>query len=535
MIDVNKTIYEAWLPSLAEHKKDEALFYEGRSINYAEFHRLINRASYAYRALGLQEGDVIAILAPNTPEAIASFFAASQCGLKVSMLHPLSKKEAILEDYRSKGAKLLVAASLLLSNMDSILDEDIKILSLPIKSSLPLLKKLLYPLINKADRLDYRKHPNLHSFEEFKKEDRTLSRYDSKEGRIYLGSGGTSGKEKSIVLSDYAFLSLIKVVPELIDKRDGVFANLQAFSALPLFHGFGLAISIMSFLYHGGSNFLVLKFRSKKAVAALKRKRKESIFVGVPAMYQAMMHNQEFTGEKLKRIRASFVGGDFIPPSLFASFEGKIRQAGGSSYLHEGYGLTETVTVNCVNTDVAFKKGSIGKPISNIDIKIIDEQGKILGPNQEGEMIVAGPTLMNGYLEGEDPFIEIEGARYVKTGDIGRKDEDGFLYFLSRKKRTIKKKGFNIYPLLVEKEVSSIEGVEECAYLSKFGEKEEETYLFLHLKDGAKEEKVSETIKKMIKEKFFDFVLPDHFIFVPTFPRTKVAKIDAKGLWQYVK
>ncbi|MCR5091941.1 MAG: acyl--CoA ligase [Bacilli bacterium] len=534
MIDVNKTAYEAWLPVCEEYSKNEALFYEGKSISYLSFKKMINRIAYAYRELGLKEGDTIDILAPNLPEALASFFAASQCGLKVSLLHPLSKPAAVLEDYKNKGAKLLVSASLLLANMPSILNEDIQILSLPIKGSLPLFKKVLYPLINRKDRLDYKGHPNLHSLNEYKKEDTKSVTYDSKMGRVFLGSGGTSGKEKSIILSDYAFLSLIYSVPELIDKIDRNFTNIEMFSALPLFHGFGMAIGLMAFLYFGGSDFLVLKFRSKKAVQMVKR-NKEAVFVGVPAMFQAMVNNKDFRGEKLKRIRASFVGGDFIPPALFDSFEGRIAEFGGKSYLHEGYGLTETVTVNAVNTDVARKKGSIGKAISCADHLIIDDDGKVLPPNTVGEIVVTGPTLMNGYLEGEDPFIEIDGKRYVKTGDLGKKDEDGFLYFICRKKRTIKKKGFNIYPLLVEKEISNLKGIVECAYLSRFGEKEEETYLFVHIDESIPSVEAKEEIALCIKKHFYEYVLPDHYVFTEAFPRTKVGKMDTKALWEYIK
>ena len=450
------------------------------------------------------------------------------------MLHPLSKEESIIEDYRNKGAKLLVSASILLANMPKIIDSEMEILSLPIKSSLPFVKKLLYPLVNKTDRIDYRKYPRIHCFDDYRSIDETYISYPSTEGRIYLGSGGTSGKEKSIVLSDFAFLSLTKATPKIIGRLDGDFTNLQMFSALPLFHGFGLSIGIMTMLYYGGNDFLVPKFRSRKAVEALKRNKK-TIFVGVPAMYQAMINNKDFSGEKLKNILVSFVGGDFIPPTLFEAFEGRIRSYGGNSYLHEGYGLTETVTVNSVNTDAEHKKGSIGKTIDGVKALIINDEGEILSANEPGEIVVSGPTLMNGYLEGENPFVDIDGVRYVKTGDLGKMDEDGYLYFLSRKKRTIKKKGFNIYPLLVEKEVSSLPEIKECAYLSRFGEKEEETFLFVHLADGIDQKTAEERIVSCIKEKFYDYVVPNHLLFVGKFPRTKVAKMDTKALWEYVK
>lgn len=167
-------------------------------------------------------------------------------------------------------------------------------------------------------------------------------------------------------------------------------------------------------------------------------------------MFEALLKNKNFYGEKLKNIDICFIGGDFIPPSLLQRFNKRLEENGSKAKVFEGYGLTETVTVMSVNTFENNCLGSVGKPINNVKVKILDDDHNVLNCFEKGEIAISGPTLMNGYLEGESNFIEIDKERYVLSGDIGYLDDEGFLFFVSRKKRIIKKKGYNIFPLEIE-------------------------------------------------------------------------------------
>ncbi len=224
------------------------------------------------------------------------------------------------------------------------------------------------------------------------------------------------------------------------------------------------------------------------------------------------------------------VGGDFIAPSLLKRFNEKAEKAGSKGRLYEGYGLTETVTVLSVNTLSAHKEGTVGRCIAGVKAVVLDEENNVLPPNQEGELAIAGDTLMNGYLGGNNPFIEINGERYVKSGDIGKIDEEGYLTFVSRKKRMIKKKGFNIYPLRIEKRICSIPGVDECAYFARREKEHEATYLYLVVHEQGEKDAILSKSQQILKNEFFDYEYPEHLEIRPDLPKTNVGKIDYKVL-----
>ena len=528
-VDPSKTFYRILEKNVADFPKEPAIFYQGATIAYSSLLSIVNKMAQTFLDCGLKQGDTITLLSPNTPEAVAVFYAASQLGLKLSLLHPLSKLEQILLDKKEKGSKLLIIASILIPTLPGLLENGLSILAIEVKGSLPLIKKLLYPLAMKDDSFSWKKHPEVIRFSKQKKRCLEVVDYPSKEGRILLCSGGTSGKEKSIVLSDFAFLSLIKTVPTIVDDSEEGVAQYVMLAALPMFHGFGLAMGILTFLCYGGSIELLPKFRTQKALAVFSHRRK-AVLIGVPVMYEALLKNPNFDEKKLKYLHEAFVGGDFISPSLIKRFDEKAKKAGSKGKLLEGYGLTETVTVLTVNRLSANKEGTIGQCLPGIEAIVIDEDGNVLPPNQEGELLFTGDTMMNGYLDGEDPFVEINGKRYVKTGDIGKIDEEGYLTFVSRKKRMIKKKGFNIYPLRIEKRISSIQGIDECAYYSKFGKTSEESYLDLVLGEGSEKQTVLKEVEQVLKKEFLEFEFPDHIQIKSDLPKTNVGKIDYKIL-----
>lgn len=529
MFDLKKTTYEVFRESVLKFPKQPAIYYMGSLITYQAFLKMINRMAACYKKLNIKQGDTITILAPNTPEGIASYYAASQLGIKASLLHPLSKEERIKEDIKQKDSKLLVTASMFLCDNPGLLNSGFPILAIEVKTSLPAISRLAYPYLYKNDNFAFDKHPEVIRFSKCREEYAGYVHYDNCEGRVYLASGGTSGKEKSIILSDYAFLSLISTGPDILGLSEEKMAGKSMMSALPMFHGFGLTMGIMVMLCYGGSMYLLPKYHTKDVVKALKHNHCHYM-IGVPVMYEALLRNPKFSGDILKNLSIAFVGGDFIAPSLLERFNNHMRENNSEGTLYEGYGLTETVTVLSVNTPSAHRDGSVGKPLSVVDVKIIDEENNILPPNQKGEIAVAGETLMNGYLGGEDPFVELEGRKYVKSGDIGYLDEDGFLYFISRKKRMIKRKGFNIYPLPIEKRVTDLSSVVEAAYLSRIENGREETYLFIHLDKESDPKKTEDEIKGIIKAEFFPYEMPDHIIMKDDFPKTKVAKIDYNAL-----
>lgn len=526
MVDVKKTIYENFRATAIQRGSNDALYYEGATLSFLDLLKLTNQFAAYYDTLGLQENDIITIVAPNTPESVAAFLGASQAGIKVHLLHPLTSQENILKEFKNKHSKLLVTVSLFIRFYDKLLDKNIPMLILDFTNSLPLAKKIGFYLFNHKKLSPYHKHKELPRFRNACKNrtDKEIH-YPPEKGRILLSSGGTTGESKTIILSDFAFTSVIQTGPWILNTDEKNVLNKTMLAALPMFHGFGLTMGVLTLLLFGGRIGLLPSFRTKKVIQLLKKGHLD-LLIGVPALYEALLKNKRFNGKLIKPIRECFVGGDFISPSLIERFDKRLKEAGSEGRMLEGYGLTETVTVLSVNRLCENKMGSIGKPLPGIEVKILKENGEECGLNENGEITITGPTLMNGYFKQEDPFYHFEGEKWVKSGDIGYKDEDGFLYFVSRKKRMIKKKGLNIYPLAIEKYVSSLPYVEECAYLGDTYKNRDYTALFVHLKEKTDISAVEGDIRKSLKQEFNAYEMPDYIFSKESFVHTNVGKID---------
>lgn len=528
MIDTSKTIYENFRSTALLRGLNPAAYYEGKTISYLKLLELTNRFAAYYYSLGISQNDILTIVAPNTPESVAAFLGASQAGIKVHLLHPLTSQENILKEFKEKNSKLLVTVSFFIRFYDKIVKENIPMLVLNFTDSLSPIKKLGFGIINYSKLLPFYRNRQLPRFNKVakKRADKEID-YDVKSPRIYLSSGGTTGVSKTIELSDYAFTSLISTGTWIVNSKPEQMYDKTMLAALPMFHGFGLTMGVLTMLLYGGRIALLPTFRTKKVIALLKKKRLE-LLIGVPAVYEALLKNKKFKGNLIKDIRECFVGGDFISPSLIERFNQRLKESGSQGRLLEGYGLTETVTVLSVNRLLDHKDGSIGKPLPGIIVKILDDNNKELPVGEKGEIAVAGPTLMNGYFEHEDPFLHKANMNFVKTGDIGYVDKDGFLYFVSRKKRMIKKSGMNIYPLAIEKYVSTLPYIEECAYLGETYKGRDYTALFVHLKEEKAD--AENAIRSSLKGTFNKYELPDYVFMADEFKHTNVGKIDYVSL-----
>ncbi len=530
MIDTSKTIYQNFRAISLIRGTNDAVYFEGKKISYLKMLELTNRFASYYYSLGLTQNDLITIVAPNTPESIAAFLGASQAGIKVHLLHPLTSQENILKEFEEKNSKLLVTVSFFIRFYDKIIDKKLPTLILGLTDSLSPIKKVGFGLFNYKKLAPYYNHKELPRYKKVCKNrsDKEIS-YDSTSPRILLSSGGTTGASKTIELNDCSFLSTIKNGPWIINCTPEEMYSQTMLAALPMFHGFGLCMGVLTLLLSGGKIAVLPTFHTKSVIALLKKNRLQ-LMVGVPAVYEALLKNKHFHGKLLKNIRECFVGGDFISPSLIERYNKRLEEAGAEGKLLEGYGLTETCSVLSVNRLIDRGINSIGRPLPNITVKILDDDGNEKKANEEGEITVGGPTIMSGYFEKEDPFYYINGKRFIRTGDIGKIDENGFLYFISRKKRMIKKSGLNIYPLAIEKFTSTLPYIEECAYLGKTIKGRDYTALFVHLKEGYSLEEVEKDIRKSLKGTFNKYEIPDFIFPKEKFTHTNVGKINYLSL-----
>lgn len=532
-----QTLYESVYNTAITYPKRKAFYYKGKYYNYEYLLSKINNFAYHFKKLGFKKDDVITVCLPNIPEALYLFYAINQIGAIANVIHPLMKEEQLEEILKRCDSRILFVLDTRYNEFKKLNNEGIKVYSVSPTHECNFILNFLYHRINKKD-LTYLKDKNsYYSINEFYKEKEKITEFDkdNKKDCVYLHSGGTTGNPKTIALSSYAINNVCLSCYEVLNFKEGEVT--YVLSVLPMFHGFGLTICMHIELAYGGCDMLMPKFSSKETIKFLK-KGKLNFIVGVPILFEGLLRNKDFKGKNLASLRNCFVGGDFVSDSLLERFNKRMEEANSSCRLGVGYGLTETVTVCSVNSIKETKKGTVGKPLRNVKAGIIDENNNLLKPNEKGEIIIGGPTLMNGYRhsvnsEGDNIFIDFDNEKYIKTGDYGYIDEEGYIHFEQRIKRLIKVNGINIFPSEIENIVNSLPYVFENAAI---GVSDDRFGLMIKLfvvldRDYPKNfGKYSEEINNLIVNKASIYAKPKEIVYVEKLPKTLIGKIDVKKL-----
>lgn len=530
-----ESLYQSVLLMKKTYPKRNAFYYRKKYYTYEFLISRICSFEDTLKKLGFKEKDIVTICLPNVPEALYLFYATNKMGGIANIIHPLMGKGEIKDIVRRTKSRILFILDTRYSEVMDLNKEGIKVYSVsPVRESSPI-TKYVYKKINRK-KLKFLKDKDFESLSKFykgndKNEDEFVPL--KKEDAILLHSGGTTGKPKTVALSSFTINALVTNIYDVLDFKDGEAPFML--SVLPMFHGFGLAICIHILLAYGGCDMLMPKFNTKETIKLLS-KGKINYIVGVPALFEALVRKDEFRGEMLKNLRCCFVGGDFVSSSLKDRFNKRMMEAGAKARLFEGYGLTETVCVNCVNTTSFHKAGTVGKPMKNVKVMIIDENENDLGINKEGEIAVGGETLMNGYRfekEKVNIFFEKNGIKYLHTGDYGFLDEDGYLHFKQRMKRLLKINGVNIFPSEIEEVVTDIPHIYECAAIGvkdeRFGDMVK-LFVVLDRDNFLDKETLINNINEEIVKKCSIYAKPKEIVFIDKLPKTLLGKIDVKVL-----
>jgi long-chain acyl-CoA synthetase len=354
-----------------------------------------------------------------------------------------------------------------------------------------------------------------------------------REMAVILYSGGTTGNPKGIMLSSYninALATQIKYVGPM-NSDD------KMLSILPVFHGFGLAIGIHAVLTTGATSLLVPKF-DPKMVASLIQKAKPQFVAGVPTLYEALLREPKVQKADFSSFKFMASGGDSLPSHTKRKFDEFIQKRGAKTHLREGYGLTESVTANCVMPENHYRKGSVGIPFPDMELKIVKPGTTEEAPTgEEGEICVLGPTVMLGYLEDPEENkkalqIHSDGRTWLHTSDMGRMDEDGFFYFSIRTKRIIKVSGMGVYPPQIEDALSSHPNVSlSCAIgvPDEYKMNRVKAYVVLH-DSSADQKNVENELLEICKRDLNKWSVPTEFEFVDSLPLTRIGKVDFNKL-----
>ena len=260
-------------------------------------------------------------------------------------------------------------------------------------------------------------------------------------------------------------------------------------------------------------------------------KTKFTCICGVPTIYEKLLLEPKFTNNKnLKHLHCCFCGGDSMSQSLEERFNAAMDKAGSKCRLFQGYGLTEAIAVNCVNTFNAHKSGSLGKAMPEADFKVVDQNNKEVKRGEIGEIIFKSGALMLGYFKDEEGTKNCIVDGYLHTGDLGYMDEEDFIFFKQRKKRVVKVSGVAVFPSEVEQLIESMPEVKCCAAIHipdpKLLNAIKVFVVAKYFDETAMKDKILETCRKYL----IRWSVPTEIEFRDELPLTMLGKVDFRAL-----
>ena len=464
-----------------------ALSLGGKSLTYSELKAQTMLFADKLRAVGISRGDVVTVILPNLIETVIAFYGINACGAIANMLHPSLPNYKVRQIQEETHSKLLIG-------LKDHLSINLKITCL-------------------ADEKDVTGWDNF-----MKTPSHTISYECRDKVCTYLHSGGTTDKPKTIVLTSKNLNALALALSKIFGEGECV--GYKSLTTLPTFHAFGLGAGMHALLLLGAHLVLVPKF-DRANTAKLIVDEKINMILGVPLIYQSIVDNDyvKDAGD-LSHVKYCFVGGDSVNSELVSSVNQLFESRKSDCKLCVGYGLTECVSVVTVNTPLSYKLGSIGKPLDGIEVCVYKDG--FLSSNSVGEICVSGDTVMKRYLNGTTrSFFEYNGKRWLKTGDYGYFDGDGYYYFVDRKKRIAKVNGVTVFPSEVENLLSTHHAIDSC-FVKQGKSKKLVAYVVKKPNCAVTEE----DIKEYSKAHLMKWAIPEKVIFLPSLPLTPIGKID---------
>lgn len=534
------TMCEAIEQAARDYPRYIAYDFMGKRTTYRDFVKGVERCARGLKAIGVRAGDRVTICMPNCPQAVQMFYAVNLAGAVSNMIHPLSGENEIVFYLKESQSKVAVTLDLFYHKFKAIAPQiDLNHLIITgAQDALPPLKRAGYLLTRNESVAKSLKNAPVLMWKDFLRAGERCEDYrekrDANDPAVILYSGGTTGTTKGILLSNRNFNALgaqVRATNPMYRPGDKMLA------VMPLFHGFGLGVSIHTMLMFGGRCILVPRFTAE-SYAKLIRKYRCHFIAGVPTLYEALMRQPVMDGADLSCLKGVFSGGDSLSAELKKKFDLFLKEHNASIRIREGYGTTECVTASCLTPLHKEKEGSIGQPFPDMYYKIVCRGGTEEVPyGQEGEICISGPTVMLGYLDHPEETaatmrVHDDGRTWIHTGDLGVMDEEGFVYFRQRIKRMIVTSGYNVYPSQLENILDAHPSVQmSCVIGVPDSYKMQKVKAFVMLKEGvAPDEKTREELLRYCRKNIAKYAMPYAIEFRETLPKTLVGKVAYRQL-----
>lgn len=510
-----------------------AIHFMGKELTYRELYESSLKMANYLRSLEIKKGDRVAIMLPNSPQAVISYYGALYAGAIVVQTNPLYTERELEYQMKDSGAKAIIGLDLLYPRITKILgNTDLEhVIVTAVKDYLPFPKNVIYPFIQKRDTgivVKVKHEGNQHLFKRIMSDsspDEVPVEFDFDNDLALLQyTGGTTGNPKGVMLTHKNLIANATACDAWLYKMKK--GEEKILGLIPLFHVYGMTTVLILGVMQGYEMILLPKFDPETTLKTI-HKQKPTFFPGAPTIYIGLLNHPDIKKYDLSSIESCISGSAPLPVEVQEKFE---EVTGGK--LVEGYGLTETSPVTHANFlwDQERVKGSIGVPWPDTDAKIVSmENGEALPAGEVGEIAVKGPQVMQGYWNMPDETENILRDGWLLTGDLGYMDEKGYFYVVDRKKDMIIAGGFNIYPREIEEvlyEHPSVQEVIAAGVPDAYRGETVKAYIVLKEGESVTEKELDDFARKHLAA----YKVPRIYEFRDELPKTAVGKILRRNL-----
>ena len=532
------------IPELFDQVADKygnktALIFYGKKISYTKLKELTDRFATALVDLGVSKGDTVALFLLNCPQYVIAYFAALKVGAKVTPISPVYTSQEVKHQLEDSDAKIVVCQDILYDNVEKTGIALKNVILTNIAEYLPALKKMLgKSALGKVygemhvPTPKFIEEAGLLQFQDL------IKKYPPQPPEIKLDpkkdiaalpyTGGTTGLPKAAILTHYNLVSLqeqtVSFWPIFEEGKEVVIAF------LPFFHIYGQVVVMLNGLVQGSTLVLFTTPDIDDILSAMER-YKASGFYGVPTLFEYLKEYEKTDRVNWKQLKLIACGADTLHGSTIEEWE---RRTG--SKILEGYGMTETTAVSHSTPYDRPKAGSFGVPLPNVTAAIVDiDTTDFMPVNEVGELILHGPNMMQGYWkrpkETEESIIEIDGKKWLRTGDLVRMDEEGYFHFFDRKKDLIKYKGYSVFARHVEEVLFSHPQIKAAGVVGVPDPKVGHLIKAYVVLQGEARGKISEEeIMDFCRNNMAHYKVPRIIEFRGELPKTDVGKVSRREL-----
>jgi long-chain acyl-CoA synthetase len=524
-------VHEQVLAACAKAPDAVALDFLGSKTTFGELAEAINAFCGALQAqYGIKKGSRVALLLPNTPFYVIAYYAVLKAGGIVVNCNPLYTVHELTHICSNAGAEVLVTLDLKQMWVKAEALQQAghvkKIIACHFPQALPMLKRILYSIAKRSDLSPITPSATVAWFHDLVDRDDapTAVTIDAtKDVAVQQYTGGTTGLPKGAMLSH---ANIAANMSQIDFWGCGLFyPPSKVVAILPFFHIFAMTVCMNVPLCNGAPVIMMPRFEMKGFLELLKKNR-PNVLPAVPTLIQALSKLNAEQAKLLDCLDVVISGGAALPSEARGQFA-RVSKA----ILAEGYGLTEaSPVVCCAALRVPSKPMSIGLPVPETDIRFIDiESMQAAKLGERGELQVKGPQVMLGYYDNPEATRDVFMDGWLRTGDVGYIDEDGYVFLVDRIKDLIISSGFNIYPRTIEEALMAHAAVDEANVIGVKDEyRGEAAIAFVKLKA---EQTISEgELKKFIGERLNKLEMPREIIFKDQLPKTLIGKLSKKEL-----